>query len=116
MSLGMELGGRDKAEAMVKGKGISLILKSIEVRFRRPVTYPDTLLVGYRPKLPNHAVPANEDPSTFTVTAAAYSLTQRAVVATSNEALVWYDYDRLKKCYPGDEMRSVVFGRARETR
>lgn len=45
-SLGHELGGPEKAEAMLKGQGVSLILKSIEVKFRRPVTYPDTVRVS----------------------------------------------------------------------
>lgn len=43
MSLGTELGGVERAKAMINGKGISLILKSVDVRFRRPVTFPDTV-------------------------------------------------------------------------
>ncbi|KAG5640806.1 hypothetical protein DXG03_006960 [Asterophora parasitica] len=113
MSLGHELGGQSKAEAMIKGQGISLILKSIDVRFRRPVTYPDTLLVGYRPKRPPPSAEVH-DHATFGVTASAYSLAQRAIVATSNEALVWYDYDNLRKCDPGEDVRSVVWRRGKE--
>lgn len=41
--MGNELGGPEKARAMLKAQGVSLILKSIEVKFRRPVTYPDTV-------------------------------------------------------------------------
>lgn len=41
--LGHKIGGPSAVEALLKGKGIALILKSIEVRFRRPVTYPDTV-------------------------------------------------------------------------
>lgn len=41
--MGDELGGPSRAKAMMNGQGISLILKSIELRFRRPVTYPDTV-------------------------------------------------------------------------
>ncbi|KAF8075214.1 Thioesterase/thiol ester dehydrase-isomerase [Lyophyllum atratum] len=115
MSLGHELGGPPKAEAMIKGQGISLILKSIDVRFRRPVTYPDTLLVGYRPKHPSPSADIH-DLATFNVTAAAYSLGQRAIVATSNEALVWYDYEQLKKRDPGEEVRSVVWRRGQEAK
>ncbi len=33
-------------DTMTKGKGVSFILKAIEVKFRRPVTYPDT--VGFQ--------------------------------------------------------------------
>ncbi|KAG6832777.1 hypothetical protein H0H87_000430 [Tephrocybe sp. NHM501043] len=109
MSFGRELGGESRAEAMIKGKGVSLILKSIDVRFRRPVTFPDTLLIGYRLREPSSD--DKPDPAAFNVTASAYSLSQKAVVATSNEALVWYDYDQLRKCAPSEEMRSVFMGR-----
>jgi len=43
VSLGEEMGGASKAKAMLNAQGISLILKSIDVQFRRPVTYPDTV-------------------------------------------------------------------------
>ena len=45
VSLGHELGGLARAEAMVRRQGMSLILKSIKVHFRRPVTYLDTVRV-----------------------------------------------------------------------
>jgi acyl-CoA thioesterase FadM len=45
MSLGNTIGGPSRAQAMIKGQGLSLILKSVEVQFRRPVTYPDTVRV-----------------------------------------------------------------------
>ena len=41
--MGDELGGPSRGKAMMNGQGISLILKSIELLFRRPVTYPDTV-------------------------------------------------------------------------
>ena len=43
MKLGDEIGGPEKALAMVKGQGISLILKSLSIKFKRPVTFPDTV-------------------------------------------------------------------------
>ena len=46
MALGEEIGGPSKAQAMIAGQGVSLILKSFEIKFRRPVTFPDTV----RPK------------------------------------------------------------------
>ncbi|KAF8957109.1 HotDog domain-containing protein [Flammula alnicola] len=107
MSLGEELGGPVRAKAMISGQGVSLILKSIDVQFRRPVTYPDTLLIGYRPLPPA----TDHDTSTFHVAASAYSLAQKAFVAHSKEALVWYDYDRLKKCDPGERAKEVLRGR-----
>ena len=44
-SLGNELGGPSRAEAMIQGRGLSMILKSIKVQFKRPVTFPDTVRV-----------------------------------------------------------------------
>ncbi|KDR80876.1 hypothetical protein GALMADRAFT_135966 [Galerina marginata CBS 339.88] len=107
MSLGEELGGPSKAKAMINAQGISLILKSIEVQFRRPVTYPDSLLIGYRPLPPT----SEHDAATFHVAASAYSLAQRAFVAHAKEALVWYDYDKLKKCDPDERAKEVLRGR-----
>ena len=43
MTLGNEIGGPEKAQAMVKGQGVSLILRYLSIRFKRPVTYPDTV-------------------------------------------------------------------------
>ncbi|THU85493.1 Thioesterase/thiol ester dehydrase-isomerase [Dendrothele bispora CBS 962.96] len=98
--LGNRLGGPAKADALLKGKGISLIMKSIEVKYRRPVTFPDTLLISHRPtKSPNDAL----DPATCRLSSSAYSVRQQAFVAHCNESVVWYDYDNLRKCFPGQE-------------
>ena len=43
MALGNAMGGPEKAQAMSKGQGVSLILKSLSIKFKRPVTYPDTV-------------------------------------------------------------------------
>ncbi|PPQ99244.1 hypothetical protein CVT26_014100 [Gymnopilus dilepis] len=110
-SLGEELGGPERARAMIDGKGVSLILKSIEVRFRRPVRYPDTLLIGYKPLPPPED---HSDDATFFVTGSAYSLTQKAFVAHSKESLVWYDYDILKKCDPGEKAKEILCSRVRK--
>ncbi|KAF8336190.1 hypothetical protein F5887DRAFT_576636 [Amanita rubescens] len=108
-SIGEELGGPQKGLDMLKGRGIAHILKSIEIQFRRPVTYPDTVLVGYRPNIPSEL----EDRMVLLVTAKAYSVQQQAFVAIANEVLVWYDYDKLKKCDPGDRIWDIVRNRVR---
>lgn len=41
--MGNELGGPSCGKAMMNGQGLSVILKSIELLFRRPVTYLDTV-------------------------------------------------------------------------
>jgi len=106
-SMGDELGGPSRGKAMMNGQGISLILKSMELRFSRPVTYPDTLLIGYRP-LP---LTTDQDSSTFQAVASAYSLAQKNFVAHITDSLVWYDYDKLKKCNPGERAWQVLRGR-----
>lgn len=42
-SLARELGGDQKAHDMISGKGVSLILADVSIKFRRPITYPDTV-------------------------------------------------------------------------
>jgi hypothetical protein len=44
----------------------------------------------------------------FNLEALAYSLAQRMIVARSDSVIVWYDYDRLQKCDPGDEAWDVL--------
>jgi hypothetical protein len=48
------------------------------------------------------------------VTGSAYSLGQRSFVAHANESLVWYDYDTLKKCDPGEVIRDAVWRRIKK--
>ena len=43
--LALELGGEQKARDMIKGKGVSLILGELSIKYRRPVVYPDTVSV-----------------------------------------------------------------------
>lgn len=117
---------------MLAGKGVSLIVKSIYVNYKRPVTFPDTLLIAHRPRPatsartpPQHSNGASrisEDfetlvsgaPKThFVAEAVAYSYAQQRIVTESETVLVWYDYDRLAKCDPGEDMRRVLEGRMR---
>lgn len=132
MSLGEDWGGKAQAENMIRAKGVSLILKTMEIQFRRPVTYPDTvslliqritltlaplqpcscygqqLLIGYAPlPLPT------EDDTSFQVTGSAYSLAQKKFVAHSKETLVWYNYDELRKCSPPKDVQGILASRVR---
>ncbi|PWN37845.1 uncharacterized protein FA14DRAFT_159699 [Meira miltonrushii] len=86
---------------IVTGKGESFILQSIAVRYRRPVVYPDTLLIGKKPVLPLGT-------DRFTLQASIYSLAQKAVVATAEEVCVSYDYRSLSKAPIADDFRKVL--------
>ncbi|EJF64420.1 Thioesterase/thiol ester dehydrase-isomerase [Dichomitus squalens LYAD-421 SS1] len=113
-ALGHELGGPAKAEQMTRGQGVSLILKSISIDYKAPVTFPDTLLVAHKP----HPGPAarNREPGTparpakthFFMAGAIWSYAQRRIVTESDSVLVWYDYDRLTKCDPGEEVKAAI--------
>ncbi|KAK0492797.1 HotDog domain-containing protein [Armillaria luteobubalina] len=105
--LGHQLGGPSAADSLIRGEGVSLILKSIDVRFRRPVTYPDTLLIAHRPVQPSDG--QRPDPSALNLEASAYSLNQRAIVTLAKEIVVWYNYDTLKKCIPEDRYLQAVW-------
>ncbi|KAE9393996.1 Thioesterase/thiol ester dehydrase-isomerase [Gymnopus androsaceus JB14] len=109
--LGHRLGGPARTEALLKGKGISLIIKSLTVNYRRPVTYPDTLLVSHKPIPPPSPSPSesSHDPACLYLTSSAFSVNQQAFVAHCNEVLVWYDYEKLRKCVPGEEYHSAVW-------
>ncbi|KAG1747932.1 Thioesterase/thiol ester dehydrase-isomerase [Suillus paluster] len=96
MAFGKALGGEERVKAMLAGQGVSVILKSMNINFRRPVTFPDTLLVGHKPII-------SSSRTHFTLNAVLYSYSQQAIVADSDSVLVWYDYDNLKKCDPGDD-------------
>ncbi|TFK78370.1 Thioesterase/thiol ester dehydrase-isomerase [Polyporus arcularius HHB13444] len=112
-ALGHELGGPEKAEAMIKGKGVSLILKSLSVDFKRPVVYPDTLLVAHKPHRGSASrvgsdVSARQAKTHFHVMGAIWSYAQRRIVTESDSVLVWYDYDRLTKCDPGEAAVAMI--------
>lgn len=105
--IGLDINGAEGGKAMLEGLGVSIILKSIDVKFKRPVTYPDNLIIMQRPH--------NTSPSRFTLTAVAYSLAQKAPVATSEAICVWYDYDVWKKC-DVDESKGVGLAIAQRAR
>ncbi|CAG8682377.1 1216_t:CDS:2 [Acaulospora colombiana] len=85
--LAMEAGGEQTAEDLVKGRGISLILKKIDLDFK--------LLIAHK------FVPHSKDPAHLLMHAVAYSNTQERVVTESNAVCVWYDYDNLRKASQG---------------
>lgn len=109
---------------MLKAQGISVILKSLEVKFKRPVTFPDTvkkpipyiyqqylrftqLLIAHKAYYPEQTI-RNNIRTEFNLHAKAFSYTQGSVVAECDCTLVWYDYDALKKCEPWKEAKELL--------
>jgi hypothetical protein len=71
-----------------------------------PTTFTQ-LLIAHKPSI-------SSSRTEFNVHATAYSYAQSAVVAESDSVIVWYDYDTLKKCNPGEEAWAVLKGRIKE--
>ncbi|KZT43141.1 Thioesterase/thiol ester dehydrase-isomerase [Sistotremastrum suecicum HHB10207 ss-3] len=101
-SFSHELGTQTAADILA-AKGIGLILKWIDVDFKAPVLYPDTLLVAHKPHSPKT--------TSFSSSAIVYSYAQRRVVAESDSILVWYDYDKLRKTEPPAQFRDLIHNR-----
>lgn len=76
------------------------ILRDTSCRFRRPVTYPDTLLVGAR------VLEADDDH--FRMSYLAYSEQQQATVAEGTGTLVGYDYENLRKAPWPDAVQQAI--------
>ncbi|KAI0058935.1 hypothetical protein BV25DRAFT_1908912 [Artomyces pyxidatus] len=120
-AVGHELGGPERAQRLLSAKGISFILKSIDVKFRRPVRFPDTLLIAHKPapypsssaEPPSASGPPPLPRTQFYLHATAYSYAQQAIVADSTSIITWYDYDKLAKCDPGDENWAPLLARMR---
>lgn len=74
----------------VQGRGIGVIVASTFCRYRRPVTYPDTVLISVG-TLPMHRR------DRCIVRQRAYSVQQQTVVAEADFDIVGYDYENLCK-------------------
>ncbi|UZJ53088.1 hypothetical protein CBS101457_002408 [Exobasidium rhododendri] len=80
----------ERKNDLLKGTGEGFILHSVSMRYKRPVVYPDTLVVGTRP-----LSPLSRD--RFTLQTGLYSISQKAIVTTSEHINVCYDYAKLTK-------------------
>ena len=81
-------------------KGIGVILHSTSCRFKRPLTYPDTVTVGTR-VTEIHA-------DRFTMEYAVYSHSGKCVAADGSGIIVVYDYRKNEKCKMPAEMRKKI--------
>lgn len=86
---------------IVEGRNVGMILAQTTCRYRRPVTFPDTVLIG-------QAVLPITMPDRFTLKYAAYSVAQREVVALSEQLTVTYDYTHHRKANIPEELRQAL--------
>ncbi|KAB2880449.1 acyl-CoA thioesterase [bacterium] len=83
-----------------KEKGIGVILHSTSCRFRKPLTYPDTVSVGTR-VTEIHA-------DRFTMEYAVYSHADKSIAAEGTGIVVVYDYRKNQKCAMPAAMRKNI--------
>lgn len=80
--------------------GIGVILHSTQCRFRRPLTYPDRILVG--------ATTVEVMADRFRMKYVVWSMEQNAVVAEGEGLVVVYDYNTNQKCPMPTWMRDAI--------
>ncbi|KAI1277937.1 hypothetical protein F5Y07DRAFT_407121 [Xylaria sp. FL0933] len=79
---------KGKFEDLMKVRGIGVIVKTITVDIKRPVSYPDSIIVA------NMIDEVKED--RYHVTTTMWSLRQQVPVAETNGWVVFYDYSKGK--------------------
>ncbi|KAI1256612.1 hypothetical protein MGN70_001736 [Eutypa lata] len=79
---------KDKFQDLMKVRGIGVIVKSSTIDIKRPVSYPDSIIVANRLD--------EVKPDRYHVTTTMWSLRQQAPVAESNGWVVFFDYSKGK--------------------
>lgn len=88
-------------EGLMKGKGMGVIVAATLCRYRRPVTYPDTVLIAVGTLPLQHR-------NRCIVRQKAFSVQQQTVVAEADFDVVGYDFERLRKADFPDEMIAAL--------
>lgn len=78
-------------------RSIGLILKSIKVDYKLPLTYPDRVSVYHRLRFPPSSKQQAQQPSSLILDAAVFSHRHRRVSARVEEDVVIYDYRAARK-------------------
>lgn len=89
-------------EDIEQGRNIGVILATNYCRYRRPLNYPDTALVGTAVQMPL------ERNDRFKTRSVIYSVNQRAVVADGENDVVAYDYNKLQKTPMPQALRDAL--------
>ncbi|KAK4046248.1 hypothetical protein OIV83_006227 [Microbotryomycetes sp. JL201] len=77
-----------------------VILSDIHARYKRPVTFPDTLLVGHK------VLSISKD--RFTLDCVCWSLKQQKIVTTGEAVMVCYDYGKLRRMDMPEILRAAL--------
>ncbi|KAL1872660.1 hypothetical protein Daus18300_004206 [Diaporthe australafricana] len=94
-------------EELMTPRSVGLILKSIKVDFKFPMTYPDKVSVYHRLR---HQPSSAPSPSSLILDAVVFSHRHRRVSARVEEDIVIYDYRAARKTEMPPFMRDVLEG------
>ncbi|CAK9780581.1 unnamed protein product [Cutaneotrichosporon oleaginosum] len=93
-------------EDYLYGRRTGFILKEQAVRYRYPVTYPDSLIIASKP----HSI--DPDRAQFKIHCAMWSLKANRLALTCESTCTIYDFDKLQKGVMSDAVRDVLRARA----
>lgn len=87
---------------MLLGKGTGFIVKDLSVKYKAPVTYPDTMMISSKVHtlLPDRA--------SFKLQHLAWSMKDQQVKAICDSTIVMYDFHKLKKGVMVPELQKVL--------
>lgn len=99
---------RRRWEELMTPRSVGLILKSIRVDFKFPMTYPDKVSVYHRLRHPPSSAQQQASPSSLILDAVVFSHRHRRVSARVEEDIVIYDYRAARKTEMPPFMRDVL--------
>ncbi|ODO00325.1 hypothetical protein I350_06958 [Cryptococcus amylolentus CBS 6273] len=87
---------------LLHAKGTGFILKDVSIKYRAPITYPDTVMISNR----IHSV--NPKRASYGHQHIIWSMKDGQVKALADSTVVMYDYDNLKKGVMSDQLRELL--------
>ncbi|TYJ57452.1 hypothetical protein B9479_001769 [Cryptococcus floricola] len=87
---------------LLHAKGTGFILKDVSIKYRAPITYPDTVMISNR----IHSV--NPERASYGHQHIIWSMKDGQVKALADSTVVMYDYDNLKKGAMSDQLRELL--------
>ncbi|ODN89696.1 hypothetical protein L198_06387 [Cryptococcus wingfieldii CBS 7118] len=87
---------------LLHAKGTGFILKDVSIKYRAPITYPDTVMISNR----IHSV--NPERASYGHQHIIWSMKDGQVKALADSTVVMYDYDNLKKGVMSDQFRELL--------
>nr|ODN86988.1 hypothetical protein L203_03762 [Cryptococcus depauperatus CBS 7841] len=102
--------GEEAISGILRAKGTGVILKEINVKYKAPITFPDTIIVSNQ----IHAV--NPERASYGHRHLIWSLKDRQVKAIGDgqvvkvffDTIVMYDYDNLRKGVMSDKLKALL--------